>query len=122
MRLDEAKEILENNGYVLEESERLKLDDKTLKEKSECANNFIHSIAKYTDRYFEGRTSRFFKDYGIETMRQIIFAVYEYAEKMCELNGRPCNLETLKQLLKDEYFVNYNWKNNNELNRSEKDS
>ena len=120
MRLDEAKEILENNGYVLEESERLKLDDKTLKEKSECANNFIHSIAKYTDRYFEGRTSRFFKDYGIETMRQIIFAVYEYAEKMCELNGRPCNLETLKQLLKDEYFVNYNWKNNNELNRSEK--
>jgi hypothetical protein len=107
MRLDEAKEILENNGYVLEESELLKLDDKTLKEKGECANNFIHSIAKYTDRYFEGRTSRFFKDYGIETMRQIIFAVYEYVEKMCELNGRPCNLETLKQLLKDEYFVNY---------------
>ena len=118
MELNEAKQILKDNGYVLEESERLKLDDETLKEKSECANNFIHTIAKYTDRYFEGRKSRYFKDYGIETMRQILFAVYEYAEKMCKLNGRPCNLGTLEQLLKDEYFVNYIWKSNNEVNRS----
>ncbi len=122
MKLDEAKEILNENGYVLEESERLTLDDETLKEKSKTADGFIHSIAGYTDKYFEGRKSRYFKDYGIETMRQIIFAVYEYTEKMCKLNGRPCNLETLKQLLKDEYFVNYNWNRNNEINRSKKDS
>lgn len=122
MELKEAKDILEKNGYLIEESERLTLDDETLKEKGECANGFIHSIAKYTDRYFEGRTSRYFKDYGIETMRQILFAVYEYTEKMCKLNGRPCNLETLKQLLKDEYFVNYIWKTNNEVNSSKKDS
>ena len=108
--IDEAKEVLEKNGYLVEESERFTLDDETLKEKGECANTFIHSIAGYTDKYFEGRTSKYFKDYGIETMRQIINAVYEYAEKMCKLNGRPCDLETLKQLLKDEYFVNYNWK------------
>lgn len=106
MELDEARLILKENNYLVEESEQLTLDDKTLKEKGEYANGFIHSIANYTDKYFEGKTSRYYKDYGIETMRQIIFAVYEYAEKMCELNGRPCNLETLKQLLKDEYFVN----------------
>ena len=110
MKLDEAKKILNDNGYLLEESESFTLDDETLKEKGECANTFIHSIAGYTDKYFEGRTSKYFKDYGIETMRQIINAVYEYAEKMCKLNGRPCDLETLKQLLKDEYFVNYKWK------------
>ena len=106
MELDEAKKILENKGYLVEESEQLTIDDETLKEKSECADSFIHTIADYTDKYFQGRTSRNFKDYGIETMRQILFAVYEYAEKMCKLNGRPCDLETLKQLLKDEYFVN----------------
>ena len=106
MKLDEAKEILENSGFLVEESEPLTLDDETLKEKGEWANGFIHSIANYTDKYFEGKTSRYYKDYGIETMRQIIFAVYEYAEKMCKLNGRPCNLETLKQLLKDECEVN----------------
>lgn len=115
MKLDEAKEILKENNYLVEESERLTLDDETLKEKGEWANGFIHSIANYTDKYFEGRTSRYYKDYGIETMRQIIFAVYEYAEKMCELNGRPCNLETLKQLLKDEYDVNYIGNSNNEI-------
>ena len=106
MELDEAKKILKENNYLVEESEQLTLDDETLKEKSEWANGFIHSIANYTDKYFQGITSRNFKDYGIETMRQILFAVYEYAEKMCKLNGRPCDLETLKQLLKDEYFVN----------------
>ena len=106
MKLDEAKEILENNGFLVEESEQLSLDDETLKEKGEWANGFIHSIANYIDKYFEGKTSRNFKDYGIETMRQILFAVYEYSEKMCKLNGRPCDLETLKQLLKDEYVVN----------------
>lgn len=106
MELDEAKNILENNGFLVEDSEQLTLDDETLKEKSDCADSFIHTIADYTDKYFEGRTSKYFKDYGIETMRQILFAVYEYAEKMCKLNGRPCDLETLKQLLKDEYFVN----------------
>ena len=77
MKLDEAKEILENNGYLVEESENLTLDDKTLKEKSDCADSFIHTIAGYTDKYFEGKTSRNFKDFGIETMRQILFAVYE---------------------------------------------
>ena len=106
MKLDEAKEILENSGFLVEESEPLTLDDETLKEKGEWANGFIHSIAGYTDKYFEGKTSRYFKDYGIETMRQILFAVYEYAEKMCKLNGRPCDLETLKQLIKDECEVN----------------
>ena len=106
MKLDEAKEILENNGFLVEESEQLSLDDETLKKKGEWANGFIHSIAGYTDKYFEGKTSRYFKDYGIETMRQILFAVYEYAEKMCKLNGRPCDLETLKQLIKDECDVN----------------
>lgn len=106
MKLDEAKEILENNGFLVEESEHLTLDDETLKEKSDLANTFIHSIAGYTDKYFEGKTSKYFKDYGIETMRQILFAVYEYTEKMCKLNGRPCDLETLKQLIKDEYDVN----------------
>ena len=106
MKLDESKEILENNGFLVEESEQLSLDDETLKKKSDIANGFIHSIAGYTDKYFEGRTSRYFKDYGIETMRQILFAVYEYAEKMCKLNGRPCDLETLKQLIKDECDVN----------------
>lgn len=113
MELDEAKKILKENNYLVEESEPLTLDDETLKEKGEYANNFIHSIANLTDKYFEGRTSKYFKDYGIETMRQIINAVYEYSEKMCELNGRPCNLETLKQLLKDECQVNYNWESNN---------
>lgn len=58
MKLDEAKEILENNGYLVEESENLTLDDKTLKEKGEYANSFIHSIANYTDKYFEGKTSK----------------------------------------------------------------
>ena len=106
MKLDEAKEILENSGFLVEESEELTLDDETLKEKSEWANGFIHSIAGYTDKYFEGKTSKYFKDYGIETMRQIIYAVYEYSEKMCKLNGRPCDLETLKQLIKDECEVN----------------
>lgn len=106
MQIDEAKKILKENDFLVEKSEHLTLDDKTLKEKGEYANSFIHSIANYTDKYFEGKTSRYFKDYGIETMRQIIFAVYEYAEKMCELNGRPCNLETLKQLIKDEWEVN----------------
>lgn len=106
MELEEAKKILKENDYLVEESEPLTLDDETLKEKGEYANSFIHSIANYTDKYFEGKTSRYFKDYGIETMRQIIFAVYEYAEKMCELNGRPCNLETLKHLIKDEWEVN----------------
>lgn len=106
MELEKAKKILKENDYLVEESEPLTLDDETLKEKGEYANSFIHSIANYTDKYFEGKTSRYFKDYGIETMRQIIFAVYEYAEKMCELNGRPCNLETLKQLIKDEWEVN----------------
>lgn len=106
MQIEEAKKILKENDYLVEESEPLTLDDETLKEKGEYANSFIHSIANYTDKYFEGKTSRYFKDYGIETMRQIIFAVYEYAEKMCELNGRPCNLETLKQLIKDEWEVN----------------
>lgn len=95
MELKEAKEILENKGYLLEESEPLTIDDETLKEKSECADSFIHTIAGYTDKYFEGKTSRYFKDYGIETMRQIIYAVYEYSEKMCELNGRPCDLKHL---------------------------
>lgn len=107
MELNEAKEILKNNGYLVEESENLTVDDETLKEKSESADSFIHTIAGYTDKYFEGKKSKYFKDYGIETMRQILFAVYEYSEKMCKLNGRPCNLETLKQLIKDEYFVNY---------------
>lgn len=106
MELEEAKKILKENDYLVEESAPLTLDDETLKEKGEYANSFIHSIANNTDKYFEGKTSRYFKDYGIETMRQIIFAVYEYAEKMCELNGRPCNLETLKQLIKDEWEVN----------------
>lgn len=115
MELDEAKKILKENDYLVEESEHLTLDDKTLKEKSEYANGFIHSIADYTDKYFDGRTSRYFKDYGIETMRQIIYAVYEYSEKMCKLNGRPCQLETLKQLLKDEYDVNYIGNSNNEI-------
>ena len=114
MELEEAKQILKENNYLVEESEHLTLDDETLKEKGECANTFIHSIADYTDKYFQGRTSKYFKDYGIETMRQIIYAVYEYSEKMCKLNGRPCELETLKQLLKDEYDVNYNWNSNNE--------
>ena len=104
MELKEAEKILKQVGYLLEESEPLTLDDKTLKEKGEYANGFIHSIANYTDKYFEGKKSKYFKDYGIETMRQIIFSVYEYAEKMCKLNGRPCDLETLKQLLKDEYL------------------
>ena len=113
MKLEEAKQILKENDYLVEEKEHLTLDDETLKEKGECANTFIHSIADYTDKYFQGRTSKYFKDYGIETMRQIINAVYEYSEKMCELNGRPCNLETLKQLLKDECQVNYNWESNN---------
>ena len=106
MELEEAKKILKENDFLVEKSEHLTLDNETLKEKGEYANSFIHSIANYTDKYFEGKTSRYFKDYGIETMRQIIFAVYEYAEKMCELNGRPCNLETLKQLIKDEWEVN----------------
>ena len=114
MELNEAKQILKENNYLVEESEHLTLDDKTLKEKGEYANNFIHSIADYTDKYFQGRTSKYFKDYGIEIMRQIIYAVYEYSENMCKLNGRPCDLKTLKQLLKDEYDVNYNWKSNNE--------
>jgi len=122
MKIEEAKKILKENDYLVEEKEHLTLDDKTLKEKGEYANTFIHSIADYTDKYFQGRTSKYFKDYGIETMRQIIYAVYEYAEKMCELNGRPCNLETLKQLLKDEYDVNYNWNSNNEDRWSQKDS
>ena len=115
MKLDEAKEILKENNYLVEESEPLTLDDETLKEKGEWANGFIHSISNYIDKYFDGKTSRYYKDYGIETMRQIIFAVYEYAEKMCELNGRPCNLETLKQLLKDESDVNYIGNSNNEI-------
>jgi hypothetical protein len=108
MKLNEAKKILKENDYLVEKSEPLTLDYETLKKKGEYANNFIHSISNLTDKYFEGRTSRYFKDYSIEIMRQIILAVYEYSEKMCELNGRPCNLETLKQLLKDESDVNYN--------------
>ena len=51
MKLDEAKEILENNGFLVEESEQLTLDDETLKKKGEWANGFIHSIAGYTDKY-----------------------------------------------------------------------
>ena len=106
MELKEAEKILKQVGYLLEESEQLTLDDEKLKEKSEFANGFIHSIANYTDKYFDGKKSNNFKYDEIETMRQILFAVYEYAEKMCKLNGRPCDLETLKQLIKDEYAVN----------------
>lgn len=56
MELKEAEKILKQVGYLLEESEQLTLDDEKLKEKSDCADGFIHTIAGYTDKYFDGRT------------------------------------------------------------------
>ena len=102
MRLEEAKDILEKNDYLVEDK-----DEDTLKTKSQVADNFIHTISNDIDKYFSGRSSKYFKYYEIEVMRQIMASVYEYAQRMCELNGSPCHLETLKQVIKDAYDENY---------------
>ena len=99
MTFDQAKELLESAGFTV--------DEDTLKEKSKLADTFIHSISNDIDKYFSGRSSKHFKYYEIEVMRQIMASVYEYAQRMCELDGSPCNLETLKQVIKDAYDSNY---------------
>jgi len=86
------------------------VDGDTLKTKSQLADTFIHSISNDIDKYFSGKTSKYFKYDEIEIMRQIMASVYEYAQRTCELDGRPCNLETLKQVIKDAYDSNYTGK------------
>lgn len=98
MNIGEAVELLENSGFTV--------DDDTLKEKSKLADTFIHSISNDIEKYFSGKTSKYFKYDEIEIMRQIMASVYEYAQRTCELDGRPCNLETLKQVIKDAYDSN----------------
>ena len=99
MKISEAKEIIESAGLTVEED--------TLKEKSKLADTFIHSIWLEIEKYFSGKTSKYFKYDEIEIMRQIMASVYEYAQRTCELDGRPCNLETLKQVIKDAYDSNH---------------
>lgn len=98
MTFEQSKELLESAGLTVEED--------TLKEKSKLADTFIHSIWLEIEKYFSGKTSKYFKYDEIEIMRQIMASVYEYAERTCELDGRPCNLETLKQVIKDAYDSN----------------
>jgi hypothetical protein len=98
-QFSEAKELLESVGMRIEED--------TLEAKSKLADNFIHSILLEIEKYTSGRTSRYFKHYEIEIMRQIMAFVYEYAQRTCELSGSPCNLETLKQVIKSEYDANH---------------
>ena len=97
MKFSQAKELLENAGFKVED---------ILEAKSKLADTFIHSIMLETEKYTSGRTSKYFKHYEIEIMRQIMAYVYEYAQRTCELDGRPCNLETLKQLIRDAYDSN----------------
>lgn len=59
------------------------------------------------EKFFSGKGSRYFKYDEIETMRQVMISVSEYAQRLCELNGSSCNLETLKQLIKSEYDANH---------------
>ena len=99
MNFSQAKELLESVGMRIEED--------TLEAKSELADTFIHSIMLEIEKYTSGRTSRYFKHYEIEIMRQIMAFVYEYAQRTCELSGSPCNLETLKQVIKSEYDANH---------------
>lgn len=98
MKFSKAKELLENAGFKVED---------TLEVKSEHADNTIHSIWVVLEKYFSGKISRSFKYDEIEIMRQIMISVSEYAQRVCELNGTPCNLETLKQLIKSEYDANH---------------
>ena len=99
MTFEQSKEILESAGLTVEED--------TLEEKSKLADTFIHSISNDIDKYFSGKTSKYFKYDEIEIMRQIMAFVYEYAERTSELSGSPCNLESLKQVIKSEYDVNH---------------
>ncbi len=99
MNFSQAKELLESVGMRIEED--------TLEAKSELADTFIHSIMLEIEKYTSGRTSKYFKHYEIEIMRQIMAFVYEYAQRTCELSGSPCNLETLKQVIKSEYDANH---------------
>ncbi len=99
MTFEQSKKILESAGFTVKED--------TLKEKSKLADTFIHSIWSEIEKYFSGKTSKYFRYDEIEIMRQIMASVYEYAQRTCELDGRPCNLETLKQLIKDAYDANH---------------
>ena len=99
MSLDEAKELLENAGITVEED--------TLEAKSQLADNCIHSIWLEIEKCFSGKNPKSFKYYEIEIMRQVMIYVSEYAQRVCELNGSPYNLETLKQLIKSEYDANH---------------
>ena len=99
MNFSQAKELLESVGMRIEED--------TLEAKSELADTFIHSIMLEIEKYTSGRTSKYFKHYEIEIMRQIMAFVYEYAQRTCELSGSPCNLETLRQVIKSEYDANH---------------
>ena len=99
MNFSQAKELLESVGMRIEED--------TLEAKSKLADTFIHSILLEIEKYTSGRTSRYFKHYEIEIMRQIMAFVYEYAQRTCELSGSPCNLESLRQVIKSEYDANH---------------
>jgi len=99
MNFSQAKELLESVGMRIEED--------TLEAKSELADTFIHSIMLEIEKYTSGRTSKYFKHYEIEIMRQIMAFVYEYAQRTCELSGSPCNLESLRQVIKSEYDANH---------------
>ena len=98
MKFSQAKELLENAGFKVED---------TLEAKSKLADTFLHSIWLEIEKYTSGRTSKYFKHYEIEIMRQIMAYVYEYAQRTSELNGSPCNLESLKQVIKSEYDINH---------------
>ena len=98
MKFSQAKELLENAGFKVED---------TLEAKSKLADTFLHSIWLEIEKYTSGRTSKYFKHYEIEIMRQIMAFVYEYAQRTSELSGSPCNLESLKQVIKSEYDVNH---------------
>ena len=98
LNFSQAKELLENAGFKVED---------TLEAKSKLADTFLHSIWLEIEKYTSGRTSKYFKHYDIEIMRQIMAYVCEYAQRTSELSGSPCNLESLKQVIKSEYDINH---------------
>lgn len=53
MTFEQSKKILESAGFTV--------NDDTLKEKSKLADTFIRSIWSEIEKYFSGKTSKYFK-------------------------------------------------------------
>ncbi len=106
MELNEAKKILKENDFILEETEQMFLDDETLEKKRDLAKRFINLILneiQSRNKYIKWDELKYDE---IEVMRQIVIDICQYIVRNYELNGKKYRTTEFEKFAKDEYFVN----------------